>query len=220
MGINLKDACKILVPLVSKVPKNWDGKNCILEMKKNNAKNWKQMEWIGWFFEYWCQNNLNSVMEMPFSKKYGNVSFDGFLEIPWDFKSHAIESGNKIIINDSEAIANAINEFGCVGLILVIGSVSYDNSTGDFKKWHDKLKGGKSDYEVERIKRGATSRKRKTSMVISKILFVKIDDELLIKCGSFQENFRNANGNARREKVLLDLNEINPHIACVINCEK
>lgn len=217
MNLNLDDTLEILCPLLSKVPKNWDGKKSILEMKENGAKNWKQMEWIGWFFEYWCQNNLNSVMEMPFGKKYGNVSFDGFLKIPWDFKSHAIESGNIIPVNDHEAISNAIIEYGCVGLILVIGSVSYDNLEGDFKKWHDNLKGGKSNYELARIKRGAISRKRKIDMSVSKIHFLKIDNDLLTKSGSFQKNFRNANGNERREKVSLDLNEINSHIIYTID---
>ncbi len=217
MGINFKEVCNIIGPLVSKIPMSWDGKKCILEMKKDNAKNWKQMEWIGWYFEYWCQKNLSEVMEMPFSKKYGNVSFDGYLEIPWDFKSHAIESGNKIIINDSEAISNAIRDFGCVGLILATGSVIYDNQSGDFKKWHDVLKEGKSNYETKRIARNALSRKRKSSMEISKIDLINIDDELLIKCGSFQENFRNSNGKPRRKKVLLDLTKIENHTEHIID---
>ncbi len=217
MGINFKEVCNIIGPLVSKIPMNWDGKKCILEMKKDNARNWKQMEWIGWYFEYWCQKNLNKIMEMPFSKKYGSVSFDGYLEIPWDFKSHAIESGNKIIINDSEAILNAIRDFGCVGLILATGSVIYDNQSGDFKKWHDVLKGGKSNYETKRIARNAPSRKRKSNMKISKIDLIRIDDELLIKCDSFQENFRNSNGNLRRKKVLLDLTKIDNHTEHIID---
>lgn len=217
MDINFKEVCNIIGPLVSKIPMSWDGKKCILEMKKDNARNWKQMEWIGWYFEYWCQKNLNKIMEMPFSKKYGSVSFDGYLEIPWDFKSHAIESGNKIIINDSEAISNAISDFGCMGLILATGSVIYDNQSGDFKKWHDVLKGGKSNYETKRIVRNAPSRKRKSNMKISKIDLIKIDDELLIKCDSFQENFRNSNGNLRRKKVLLDLTKIDNHTEHIID---
>ena len=43
MGLNFKEICKILDPLVCKTPVNWDGKKCILEMKKDNAKNWKQI---------------------------------------------------------------------------------------------------------------------------------------------------------------------------------
>jgi len=157
---------------------------------------------------------------MPYSKKYGNVSFDGFLEFPWDFKSHAMQTGKYIIINDSEATSNAISDFGCIGIIIAIGLVVYDNESRDFKKWHDDLKGGKSDYEIKRIARGARSRIRKKCMEISKILFVKIDDELLIKSGSFQENFRNSNGTPRRKKILLDLTKINEHIEHIIDNTK
>lgn len=216
MGLNFKQVCESLSPLVKEIPMSWDGKKSILEMKDNASRNWKQMEWIGWYFEFWCQQHLCEIMEMPFSRRYGNVLFDGYLEIPWDFKVHAIESGNKVIINDSEAISNAINDYGYVGLILVIGSVTYDNTSGDFKKWHDELKGGKSNYEIKRIKRGASSRKRKINMNISQILFVKIDDKLLAKRGSFQKNMRNSNGNPRREKVSLDLTKISDNIEYVI----
>ena len=39
-------------------------------------------------------------------------------------------------------------------------------------------------------------------MKISKIDLIRIDDELLIKCDSFQENFRNSNGNLRRKSTI------------------
>jgi len=216
MDLNFKKVCKTISPVICKIPMNWDGKKSILEMKENNARNWKQMEWIGWYFEYLCNKYLKGVMEMPCKKKYGNVSFDGYLEVPWDFKSHAIQSGNKIIINDSEATSNAVSDFGCVGLILATGSATYDNASRNFQNWHEKLKGRQSLYVTQRIARGAPSRKRKISMEISKILFVRIDDNLLVKCGSFQKNFRNSDGNPRREKVLLDLTKIDSHTEHVI----
>ena len=218
MAIDFKELCKIICPIIKKMPMHWDGKKCILEMKENNGRHWKQMEWIGWYFEYWCNRNLTGVMEMPYSKKYGNVSFDGYLKIPWDFKSHAIQSGNKIIVNDSEATANAIADFGCVGLIIASGPVVYDESQ-EFKKWHAKQKVTKSSYEEKNKERNAWSRKRKTSMTISKISFIKIDDDLLEKCGSFQKDFRNANGKPRRKKVSLDLTKIGKHSEYVIDNE-
>ncbi len=217
MSVDFKKICNDICPIIKKFPKKLDGKKSILEMKENNGSNWKQMEWMGFYFEYWCNKNLKKIMQMPYAKKYGRVSFDGFLEIPWDFKCHAIESGNKVIINDSEAISNAVNEFGCIGVILVAASVNYDNESLDFKKWHDVLKGGTSNYEKKRLERRAPSRKRKTSMNISKIYFIRIDDDLLVRCGSFQKNFRNANGVPRRGKVLLDLTKMNEHVEYMIN---
>ncbi len=214
--IDFKQVCLILCPHVKKTHKFWEGKKSIVELKSAGSKQWRQMEWIGWYFEFLCNKHLSEKMTMPSPKKYGNVSFDGFLEFPWDFKSHAKNSGNTVVINDSEATSRAIEEFGCVGVILAEGNVEYDNESRDFKKWHDELKGGISNYEKKRIQRNVFSRIRKISMKIEKIYFIKIDDETLIKCGNFQENFRNSNGNPRRKKVLLDLQEIKEKIAYTI----
>ena len=38
--------------------------------------------------------------------------------------------------------------------------------------------------------------------------FIKITDNTLVKCGSFQRDFRNSDGSPRKEKVLLDLEKI------------
>ena len=218
MAIDFKELCNIICPIIKKMPMYWDGKKTILEMKKNSGRHWKQMEWIGWYFEYWCNRNLKGVMEMPYSKKYGNVSFDGYLQNPWDFKSHAIQSGNKIIVNDSEATANAIADFGCLGLIIASGPVVYDESQ-EFKKWHDELKIYESSYDKQRKKRGAPSRRRKVSMKISKISFVKLDNDCLDKCGSIHNQGRNSDGKPREPKVLLDLTKIGKHIVYVIDNE-
>ena len=200
------------------MPMHWDGKKCILEMKENNGRHWKQMEWIGWYFEYWCNRNLKGVMEMPYSKKYGNVSFDGYLKIPWDFKAHVTQSGDKIIVNDHQAIKKAIKDFGCVGLIIVTGPVVYDESQ-EFKKWHDEQKGKITDYVLKNIERGAPSRRRKVSMKISKISFVKLDDDCLKKYSSIHNQGRNSDGKPREPKVLLDLTKIGKHIVYVIDNE-
>lgn len=219
MVIDFQNISNIIGEKIKNILCEWDGKSCIISMKEDNAKNWKQMEWIGWYFEYWCQKNLSQIMEMPYSKKYGNVSFDGFFQIPLDFKSHSYESGSKVPINDSEAIREAVKDFGCVGLIICIGSAKYDLDE-NFKKWHDDLKGGKTEYEKERISRGAPSRRRKTSFKIKKILLIKVDNDELMRCSTFQKNFRNSNGNLRRKKVLLDLHKLdNNHVYTLKICE-
>jgi len=144
-----------------------------------------------------------------------------FLKIPWDFKSHAINtSSHQIIVNDSEATATGIKKFGSVGLILSMGKVEYNDEQRTFQKWHEALKGGKSKYELERIKRGAWSRLRKTEFNLEQISFIKIDDNVLIKCGSFQRDFRNSNGRPRREKVLLDLEKLDEEIVYFLDFKK
>lgn len=199
------------------IPTFWDGRKSILEMKDSNFPHWKQMEWIGWYFQFLCEKILKDVVKIP-GPRYGNVNFDGFKIIPWDFKAHAINtSSHQIIVNDSEATANAIKDFGCVGLILAMGEVKYNDDKRTFQKWHEDLKGGKSAYELERIKRGAWSRLRKVEFNLKQISFIKIDDSVLIKCGSFQRDFRNADGTPRREKVLLDLEKLDEEIIFFLN---
>ena len=145
--------------------------------------------------------------------EYGNVKFDGFKIIPWDFKAHTINTSNhKIIVNDSVATSKGIEQFGSVGLILAMGEVKYNDDERTFQKWYEKLKGGKSDYEKERIKRGAWSRLRKVEFRLKQISFIKIDDSVLVKCGSFQRDFRNSDRNLRKEKILLNLEKLDEEI--------
>lgn len=194
------------------IPVIWDGRKAIRDMKESGFNQWRQMEWIGWYFQFLCENLLKIIIKIP-GPKYGNVKFDGFKKIPWDFKSHAINTtSHQIIVNDSQATANAIRDFGCVGLILAMGYVEYNDELRTFQRWHERLKGGKSKYELERIKRGAWSRLRKVEFRLKQISFIKIDDKVLVKCGSFQRDFRNANGSPRREKVLLDLEKLDEEL--------
>ncbi len=183
----------------------WDGRACILQMKKCGSNNWRQMEWIGFYFQFICEQFLSDVMQIP-GTKYGRTEFDGFLEFPWDFKAHAMNtSSHTVIVNDKEAIDSAIQDFGVVGLILALGEVEYDDDSRKFQKWHAKEKGGQSKYEKERIARGAWSRKRKTSFALKQIAFIPIEQNTVAACESFQSGFRNSNGSIRRSKILIDL---------------
>lgn len=203
-------------PMLSKISKVWNGKNAILEMKEKNYSHWKQMEWMGFYFQFLCENNLHEVMTIP-GPNYNNVSFDGVKNIPWDFKAHAINtSSHQVIVNDSEATAQAIKDYGEVGLILALGEVVYNDAKRTFQKWHEKLKGGKSKFEITRIERGAWSRLRKVSFELKQISFIEITDETLIKCGSFQTDFRNSDGSPRKAKVLIDLEKLDKEIIDVI----
>ncbi|HLE08245.1 MAG TPA: hypothetical protein VI914_01270 [Thermodesulfobacteriota bacterium] len=194
------------------ISKIWDGRESILEMKKANYRHWKQMEWMGFYFQFLCEKYLPTIVEMP-GPKYGKVEFDGFKNIPWDFKAHAMNTSNhQIIVNDSEATACGIRDHGAVGLVLALGKVLYNDEDRTFQKWHERLKGGQSKYVKERIKRGAWSRLRKVQFDLQQISFIRITDETLIKCGSFQRDFRNAGGQPRREKVLLDLEKIDKEL--------
>jgi hypothetical protein len=203
---------KIIKPLLENLPVRWDAKGAILEMKNDNYGQWRQMEWIGFYFQYLCEKALGGVIKIQ-QPKYGRTSFDGLLSYPWDFKVHPINTErHDLITNDREATEKAIKDYGATGLILALGNVVYNDETRTFQKWHEEIKGGKSKYEVERIQRGAWSRLRKTSFDLKQILFIRIDNETLKKTGSFQEDFRNSNGKPRRAKVLLRLDNLDTEI--------
>jgi len=201
-------AIKLISENLKKILKKWDGKRSILDMKNNGGRHWKQMEWIGWYFEFLCERYLKDVME--FHKiKYGNTDFDGFLEVPFDFKTHISNSKVKdVVINDKEAILNALRDYGYIIVIISLGEAEYNDLDRTFYKWHEEVKGGKSKYEFDRIKRKAPSRLRKMSFDIREIIFVKLDENTLKKCKLFQENFRNADGSPRRPKFKINPDDL------------
>ncbi len=201
---------EIFEKLSKNLPDFWDGKECIEYMKKKGCRNWKQMEWIGFYFQFMCEKILskNDFMQVP-GPKYGNVEFDGFKTIPWDFKAHSINKNKsdngKIPTNGSAESIKAIEEYGTIGFIIISGDSDFDDENQTFKKWHDIFKGGTSSYEKERIRRKAPSRKRKTNFTPKELIFVFVDKNNIQSCGKFQAKFRNADGSARNPKLMLDV---------------
>ena len=194
--------------LLVALPPLWDGKDCILYMRDQGCTNWKQMEWPGWYFQFMCETSLgqDGFFRIP-GPRYGNVEFDGERVIPWDFKAHATNAGNKVPTNGYAEIRSALDEYGLVGFIVASGNAIYDDDMQTFKIWHNSLKGGISDYEIERIQRGAPSRRRKESFQLDAIKFVFIDNNTIQYCGNFQGGMRNADGTPRNQKVMIDLSD-------------
>jgi len=202
-------------------PSQWDGKRAILEMKESGSRNWRQMEWIGWYFEYLCQQYLIPVIEMP-GPNYGKARFDGICETPWDFKCHASNtSSHRIIVNDLEAVELACKEYGAIGVILAVGEVVYnDKETRAFQTWHDTLKGKESAYVKARKERGAWSRLRKVGLTLEEIHLIWIDRMLVDSSCRFQGGFRNADGGTRRSKLMLNLEQLDEEIVHTIHFER
>ena len=192
------------------LPEFWDGKESIKYMKDEGCRQWRQMEWPGFYFQFMCETILSEegFMDIP-GPKYDKVEFDGFKTIPWDFKAHSIppslEDNEQIPTNGFEECIKAIDEYGAVGFIIMSGLTEYDDDGQSFKIWHDELKGGMSEYEKERIRRKAPSRRRKVSFKPKELIFVFVDDDNIDSCGKFQKNFRNSDGRPRKSKILLDL---------------
>lgn len=177
------------------------------------------MEWIGWYFEYAAREALTKEIGGSRGPSFGRTGFDYRRDFVWDLKAHptTMASGapaKSAVLNDKEAIETCVAEHGGVGFIIAEGRAEYD-TTGAFKRWHDALKGGASQYEKERVARGAPSRKRKTSFRIEgyETLFFRLRADLqrgekegwLLR---FQEGMRNANGSPRRAKYMVDTTAI------------
>ncbi len=188
-----------------------------MAMRDGGGRNWKQMEWIGWYFEFLCGQILPAVMKIP-GPDYGNCGFDGFLDVPWDFKAHVTHNrhGKKnkgnVVINDCEAIDGALAQYGSIGLIMATGRAHFNDVNGSFKRWHDQIKGGTSAYERERVARGARSRPRKTRFDVEEILLLELTRPFVDGCDRFQEGFRNADGSPRRAKIMLNLSKVGERV--------
>lgn len=195
---------KIIIDSLGSMSPQWDGKRSIMELKEADYQ-WRQMEWIGFYFEHKCRTRLaGSGFDVP-GKKYDNVVFDSFRSINWDMKASAIKShSHRIILNDKRAINESIKDYGAHGIILALLDVEYNDDTRSFQKWHADLKGGISEYEHDRIKRRATSRYRKTSAEMVQILLLVVTGDNQ-DCLDTHRQGRNSDGSPRNVKYSLNI---------------
>lgn len=199
---NKKDIDLLKEKLIS-FPKDLDGKECILEMKENNSR-WKDMEWLGFYFEYKCCKML--IPPFKEGDKFGNVQFDLKKTINWDLKTLNIEE-DRSILNDIKAMDASIEKHSFHGEIIGVFEVQKDNKERSFQEWHDKIKGKKSKYVIDREKRTSTSRIRKISGKLKYILLIIINKENLSDLIIHRQG-RNSNGLPREPKYMLDLKKI------------
>lgn len=206
--INIKEpyisSVTTFVDRLSLIPKKWDGKTCILELKQADY-NWQQMEWIGWYFEYKSQEFLHGYASFP-GARYGNVSFDLRNKINWDLKT-TVSTNRFVILNDKDAMDQSLSDEGHHGEIIAKFDVDFDLDRS-FQEWHSELKGGKSKYEIEREHRTATSRRRKKAATLSSIIFLIIGENEVRHLRIMNQG-RNSNGSFRKTKYLLDLRALN-----------
>ena len=197
---------EILKTNLSRLPKFWDGKTCVLELKEANY-NWRQMEWWAFYFEWKVKNILNDKFQF-LGDKFDNVTFDLKGAINWDLKAKAIKSDDhKVILNDCVAMEQSIVNHGFHGEIIALCDVEYNDLDRSFQKWHTELKGGKSAYEIERENRTSISRYRKTKAELTEIVLLVLQKNDLEKL-SIMKQGRNSNGKPRPEKYMLDLETI------------
>lgn len=191
---------------LASIPREWDGKKCVLELKKADY-NWRQMEWWAFYFEYLCRSRLKETFQIP-GDRIGTVSFDLKGAVNWDMKAKAIKSDkHDCILNDCAAIDASIKVNGSHGVMIALCDVEYNDENRTFQKWHSRLKGGLSDYEKDRRKRTSISRYRKTRAVLAEILFLRLTAKSLRSLGTMNQG-RNSNGRPRPPKYMVSLEEL------------
>jgi len=143
-----KNDIDILKTCLINLPKFWDGKTCVLELKEADY-NWRQMEWWAFYFEYKVKQLLTDKFSFP-GDKYDNVSFDLKGTINWDLKAKAIKSDDhKVILNDKSAMEQSIEKLGYHGEIIALCDVEYNDIDWHFREWQAELK-GKWDFDFEK----------------------------------------------------------------------
>ena len=211
-----EEASQIRVVLNARLPQHWDGRDCILALREVDY-NWRQMEWIGWYLEYFGREALIEHHGGREGPKYGNTTFDYRNHYVWDIKAHPSNSPSSkwAILNDREAVDHCIDEHGGMGFIIALGEADYNNDQRTFYHWHKNLKLGISKYERERIARGAPSRRRKVAFTVEDYHTIFFSDRSQMEqalqegwVGYFQENMRNADGSLRRAKYKIDMNNL------------
>ncbi len=70
--MTIQNTAKLIGQKFRNIPKIWDGKKSILEMKNAGYPYWKQMEWIDFYFQFLCEKCLSDIMDAHVPK-YGKV---------------------------------------------------------------------------------------------------------------------------------------------------
>ncbi len=211
---DLSDEARIIRDVLhTHLPQKWDGRKSILALREVDY-NWRQMEWIGWYLEYFGREALMAHYGGDDGPRYGKTTFDYQNRYVWDFKAHPSNSPSSkwAVMNDCEAVDRCIAEYGGIGFIIALGEADYNSDQRDFYIWHKELKSGMSNYEKERVARGAPSRRRKVAFSVEEYITVFFKDRSQVEqalqngwLDYFQKNMRNADGSPRRAKYKINL---------------
>lgn len=195
----------------------WNGRDCISEMKIESELDkinygWRQMEWAGFYFEYLLKKKADNNI-VPFSDYYlaggnGKTKFDFYDEnnnFVFDVKVHDINN-NIVPLNDAAAIEAIIKDRGELGIMIAAAEPTFDKN-GEFKIWHNKIKGKKSKY----VSKNGRSRKRKSAMKIKFVSLYVLNEETINSSAIIQMHQGvNSNSAKRPMKYSLDISLLKP----------
>jgi hypothetical protein len=191
-----EDVC-ILQERLGNIECDFDGFSSVLKLKEYDY-NWRQMEWWAFHFEYVVKKELHPTFLVK------GVPFDIQRNINWDIKAsvHTDLSGS-VLLNDIDSTNSSVNSNQYHGNIIGFFDPTYDIS-GDFKKWHDELKGKKSKYVIERELRTKSSRMRKVEVKLRRLILVVYDENGLTQLDYVNQGL-NSNRKPRKQKYSFNL---------------
>jgi hypothetical protein len=150
-----------------KTPLWIDGKESILEMEVNKGPSWKEVEWPGFYIKYllqkFCLQNPDCKI-VPYNNGKRHFIKGNFL---WDTRVHDFKK-NEIPLGDIRQYDDLISSNNGIGVILVNAEISTDKS-GNFRSWHDSLKGNSSKYLIQGKQLGRRERPRKEKILIKQV---------------------------------------------------
>ena len=62
MNKELRNLVKQLHTASLSIPRTWDGRDSITEMRYAGSLQWKQMEWMGFYFEFLCERKFEGLL--------------------------------------------------------------------------------------------------------------------------------------------------------------
>lgn len=171
-----------------------DGQKAILEMKENSGRNWRQTEWIGWYYEFLI-DKFDFRNKIPYISPTGRKTYLDYRldSILTDLKTHIINSSSGIILNDKKVLEDAIEKEGKIQILLLNGNANKDDSDRSFQKWHCNL--AKSEFNPK-------GRIRKIDFELLSIYLLEINKNNKNKL-SIMKQGKNSNGKPRPEKFII-----------------
>ncbi len=193
-----------------------DGRKAVLEMKAAGFPGWAQVEWAGFYLKFLIQNicseKLSHEKIEPFDLGRNRHFIKG--SFVWDTRFHANDDNMKIPLGDLEDYNAIAIQNGGIGIIIV-DSVAKPDNEDDFRRWHEEIKGGPSNYTIIREIEGRRPQPRKKEFFIKKVLayfFSPTDFQTGIQENwmdtEFQDNWRNADESDRNSKYRLHLTRV------------
>ncbi len=204
-----QEAQLLVAALAAACPPRWDGRDCVEQMRASEYRNWRQTEWVGWYFEF---IGLPALIDAfgggPVS--IGSTEFDYQRDFIWDLKTHAQKDltdprdvAGRTPLNDKEAMELCVQERGTLGFLVLSGRPSFEE-LAEFDAWHRGLRGKPRSSS-------ATPRRLKTAlhpMTVEAYAFDGADslrDAEEARALMLFSQGRQAGGSTRRPKYQMDL---------------